>query len=64
MQDASAAEEDQHHHHRLQQHQPQHQHDGRLTREHEALAEAYGDRSSLEELQRAIEIYEAQRGRR
>lgn len=26
-----------------------------------ALAEAYGDRSSLEELQRAIEVYEAQR---
>ncbi|KAL1840286.1 hypothetical protein VTJ49DRAFT_664 [Mycothermus thermophilus] len=56
LSDATAEHNDaQHQHHRHM--------DGR-HQEAEALADAYGDRGSLEELERAISLYEAQRGRR
>ena len=32
-------------------------------RKNSALADAYGDRTNLEELEQAMKIYEAQRGR-
>ncbi|KAL2176910.1 uncharacterized protein P884DRAFT_244732 [Thermothelomyces heterothallicus CBS 202.75] len=35
-----------------------------LRRREAAMADAYGDRSSLEELERAVAVYEAQRGAR
>ncbi|KAL2267202.1 hypothetical protein VTJ83DRAFT_4479 [Remersonia thermophila] len=57
----SLSDEAQHHHHQQQQH---HHHMDASLHEAEALADAYGDRGSLEELERAISLYEAQRGRR
>ncbi|KAL2153575.1 hypothetical protein VTH82DRAFT_4730 [Thermothelomyces myriococcoides] len=54
----------QHHHHHTSALTAEQIEAERLRRRETAMAEAYGDRSSLEELQRAMAVYEAQRGAR